>query len=105
MPDYEPHDGQHTGCPQCFAIKLRSIQFQGMGASDRRSDTKTRDEDMWAYKRLRRSGVQPQHVFGSSEIEKRADSQFEVEHHMVMSPEVRKEFDSRIADAKALLKK
>ena len=102
--NFDAHEGQHQGCPTCFTIKIRSLQFQGIGAGDRRSTEKTRGADMDAYKRLRMAGVQPQHVFGSSEVEKRAGSQFEAEHHLIMSPDVRKEFTSRLADSEAMLK-
>lgn len=71
-----------------------------MGAAERRNTDKTRDRDMWAYKQLRTQGVQPKHVFGSAEVAAQADSKFEVENHVVMAPEIRKEMEARMSEAK-----
>ena len=101
----ETHEGQHTGCAECFRIKVSTVQFTGAGAGQRRHDEKTRDRDMWSYKSLRRQGYQPKHVFGSSEIAARAESKFELENSVVMAPSIRKEMESRMADAKGALQK
>lgn len=98
----EVHDGRHVGCAPCFAIKVRSIQFQGMGAADRRQSESERSRDMDEYKRLRRQGYQPQHVFGSAELAAQAGSTFEVEHSVVMAPSIRKEMEARMEDAKGV---
>jgi len=99
---YEPHDGSHQNCAPCFAIKIRTVQFQGMEAGTRRNEDKSRARDMDEYKRLRRQGLQPKHVFGSAEIGMQANSQFEVEHSVVMAPSIRKEMESRMQEAKAI---
>ena len=100
---YETHDGQHTGCPPCYAIKLSSLQFQGMGAADRRQTDASRAKDMDAYAKLRRQGLQPKHVYGSAEIAAQASTPFELEHSVVMAPSIRKEMESRMAQAKETL--
>jgi hypothetical protein len=41
-------------------------------------------KDADAYRRLRRQGLQPQHVRGSAEIETRANEKFEVERNMLV---------------------
>jgi hypothetical protein len=58
---------------------------------------------MEEYKKLRHQGYQPKNVFGSAEIAAQANSQFEVEHSVVMAPSIRKEMESRMADAKEML--
>ena len=103
MIENETHDGQHTGCQACFRIKCATIQFTGRGAGQNRHDEKTRTRDMIEYKNLRHQGYQPKNVFGSAEIAAQASSQFEVEHSVVMSPSIRKEMESRMADAKEML--
>lgn len=67
----EIHDGSHTDCPPCFAIKLKSIQFAG--ASERAIDVRKRDRqwstDGEAYWRLKKDGIQPNNVDGSAKLE------------------------------------
>ena len=103
MIEYEKHEGQHSGCAECFAEKIRTLQFQGIGASDRRLSDKERSADMSAYKTLRRQGFQPKNVFGSAEIAAKAETKFELEHSVVMAPGIRKEMESRMEDAKGTL--
>lgn len=97
---FEAHIGQHLDCPPCFAIKLASIQIQTPAAGDRRQSEKERDRDMREYKTLRNQGYQPKHIFGSSEVAAQAGSVFEVENHVVMAPEIRKEMTARMEQAK-----
>lgn len=97
--EYEPHDGRHENCDPCFKIKLRSVQFQGIEAGQHRFTDKERSRDMEEYKKLRRQGYQPRNVFGSAEIAAQAGSKFEVEHSVVMPPSVRREMESRMAEA------
>ena len=99
---FESHDGRHSDCPPCYAIKLRTIQFQGMEAGQHRFTDRERDRSMSAYKRLRNQGYQPKNVFGSAEIEATASTPFELEHSVVMSKDIRKEMDSRIEQTKEL---
>jgi len=103
MIETETHTGQHQNCPDCFRIKLNSIQFQGIDAGERRHSEKTRDKDMDAYKKLRRQGYQPKNVFGSSEIAAQANSKWELEHSVVMAPNIRKEMESKMAATQEIL--
>lgn len=100
--EYEPHDGRHENCGPCFQIKLRSLQFQTPAAGDRRQSEKERNRDMVEYKTLRQQGYQPQHVFGSAEVAAQAGSRFEVEHHVVMAPEIRNEMNAMIEEGNAI---
>ena len=99
---YEEHTGQHTGCGPCFAIKCRSMNFQGPGAGDRRRSEKERSRDMREYQTLRRQGYQPRNIFGSAEVAAQAGSTFEVEHHVVMAPGIRKEMNAMIEEGNAI---
>ena len=99
----EAHEGQHTGCQECFRIKCATVQFSGRGADQNRFTEKERTRDMIEYKALRHQGFQPKNVFGSAEIAAQASSQFEVEHSVVMNPSIRKEMESQMANAKEML--
>lgn len=95
---FEPHDGRHLQCAPCFQIKLSSIQFQGIGAGERRQSERSRTLDMEEYQKARRAGLQPKHVFGTHEVMAQAGSTFEIEHGVIMSSDVRKEMNARLAD-------
>lgn len=94
------HDG--TFADTCFGCKLKTIQVQGSGAQHRRDKDSSLSRDLSAYKAMRQQGLKPAHVFGSAQVQATAGSKFEVEHHVTLSPEVRKEFVPRIADAEAM---
>jgi hypothetical protein len=100
--EYTPHDGSHQDCQPCFAIKLSSIQFQGIDAGQRRFTEKERDRDLDTYQKLRRQGYQPKHIYGSSEIAAQANTKFELEHSVVMPTNIRKQMDERIEQTKEL---
>lgn len=63
----------------CFKHKLRSIQFAGRGKTKTTLMEAQWDKDMPAYQRLRRNGLQPPSTKGCAELEKRANSQHEIE--------------------------
>lgn len=92
----EEHTGQHYDCAPCFKIKCESVQLQSVAAGERRHVDKTRDKDMNAYKRMREHGIQPKNIYGSAEVEAKASTQWEVEHKLILSDPVRKQFASRI---------
>ena len=97
---FEQHTGQHQGCQVCFAIKLSTIQLQGPASGERRRSEKERNRDMAEYPILRRQGYQPKQIFGCAEVAAQAGTEFEVENHVVMAPEIRKEMTARMAEAK-----
>ena len=100
---YEQHVGQHIDCPPCFAIKLRTVQFQGMDAGQHRFTEKERDRDMTEYRKLRHQGYQPRNVFGSAELAAQAHSKFEIEHKVVMAPNIRKEVEAEMSRTREAL--
>lgn len=77
------HFGQHD---DCFACKLSSIQFGNVEPPPQRLIEHQRDKDLPAYKRLRDQGLQPKKTVGCYELEARAHSQFEIDHHGLVEP-------------------
>lgn len=98
----EAHLGQHQDCQPCFAIKLASIQLQGPASGDRRKVEKSRNRDMNEYPVLRKQGYQPRNVFGCAEVAAQAGSVFEVEHSVVMAPDIRKEMNKKLEIGKEI---
>ncbi len=80
-----------------FKEKLRSISF-----ATRKHPTQVREDrlsdDLDAYARLRKNGVQPQGIDGAADIEKKATERFEIE--MGMTAQSKK----GLAQAKSLVK-
>jgi hypothetical protein len=99
MTEESRHDGSHLACPPCFRIKLRTVQFQGIDAGQRRFTDRERTKDMDAYKSMRQQGIQPKHVFGSAEVQAQAETAWEVEHAVIMSDPVRKEFTKSLEES------
>lgn len=73
-------------CPEgCFGCKVASIAFSSTAMPTRSEhgtverDTKIMHNDVAAYRRLRRSGLQPKSVKGSAFMEKTSDSKWEIE--------------------------
>ena len=93
------HDGTHPDCGPCFTIKIKSLNWQGTAAASRRSEDKTFSDDMAAYQRLRRNGVQPRHIGGSAELESQAMEKVEIEKGVIMSDPMRKQFMPRLKEA------
>ncbi len=77
-----------------FAEKLKSIRFGsvpgGTRAGQSRVDEinargKAWDEDMPAYRRLRRDGLQPKGVDGAAQLERHAEDRVEIENRLLMT--------------------
>ena len=73
-------------CPEtCFGCKVASIGFSSTAMPTRTTtstverDTKVMHNDVAAYRRLRKSGLQPKSVKGSALMEKTSDSKWEIE--------------------------
>ena len=82
----DTHDGRHTDCPPCFAIKVKTVQFaasampsRNIGAVKGNALDKQRERDLPAYKRLVDSGVQPPTTYGAADLEAGASTKIEVE--------------------------
>jgi hypothetical protein len=91
-----------------FQEKLRSIQFgsvpggtrSGQARTDRINQTeKEWDTDFDAYRRLRRDGLQPKNSAGSAQMEKRANTKWEIEQGVLTSKPVADRIESVQAEA------
>lgn len=73
-------DGQHYGCPECYKIKLQTVQFEKL--DERSVNVRNRDKqfalDNAAYRRLRADGQQPRGVDHSAMAEKMATHTTEI---------------------------
>jgi hypothetical protein len=74
----------------CFACKITGVSMSSACTPNRRSEAHSInrkesrwDKDMDAYKRLRRDGLQPAKIDGSAEVEKKAETRFQVESGLV----------------------
>lgn len=77
------------GCCETQAAHYKSVALSG--PSPRREAERRESRDMDAYKRLRRSGVQPKSIEGSSEIERFASTTHEVENrNIITDPKLRR---------------
>jgi hypothetical protein len=70
----------------CFACRISSVSMDSSCTPNRRKDaarinaTESRwDRDMAAYKRLRADGLQPNKIDGAANVEKKAETAFQVE--------------------------
>jgi hypothetical protein len=70
----------------CFGCKIAHVAVSSSATPNRRRDThqinekeKRWDTDMAAYKRLRQDGLQPPKIDGAANIEKKAETKFQVE--------------------------
>ena len=73
-------------CPEdCFGCKVASVAFSGTAMPTRSEagnverETNIMHKDVAAYRRLRKSGLQPKSVKGSAILEKTSDSKWEIE--------------------------
>lgn len=94
---------------QAFKDKLHSITFGKVpgGARDKASVERKREKnwsrDMDAYASMREQGLQPSKIDGSADLANAASDAWEVEHGIVMSPELRKSHLSAYKDVEAAL--
>ena len=76
-PDDDPHrPGEVRGC---FAEKARTAGFTSPWTSIVNLSEKQQSQDMAAYKRMRREGLQPRNVKGSRSAELLANERHQVE--------------------------
>jgi hypothetical protein len=86
MEAMEPtHGVTHWDPEGCWGCKIRTVQVapsatptRSPGAARQKQDERKLDQDLAAYKRMRRSGLQPHSTKGAAELEQRAESSFEV---------------------------
>ena len=60
---------------------------------------KAKDADMAAYKRLRKSGVQPKSINGSAHLEKHAETKNEIQAGRVYSSDASRKESERLMDS------
>lgn len=91
----ERHVDFHDGC---WACKVRSVGVSAEAMPNRKgpiaavnAKDKVLSDDLAAYKRLRRDGLQPKRIDGSATVEARANSQFDIDlgHVVPKSQEAR----------------
>jgi hypothetical protein len=77
-----------TCTDDCFGCRIQTVSFAASAMPTRSEaakverDTAVMHNDVAAYRRLRKDGVQPKSVKGSAELEKRAGSRWEIETGM-----------------------
>ena len=72
---------------RCFARKLRTVQFGKPAAPQSLMEARW-DKDMPAYQRLRNNGLQPIKIDGCADLERRANSQLEIEMGHLIDPKL-----------------
>lgn len=74
-------------CPcncESFAIHIRGIQFQGIGAMENRAAERSMNEDRRAFENLRRDGLRPGKYRGAANLERAAEIPQEIQMGMIM---------------------
>jgi hypothetical protein len=87
----------------CFGCKLLTTQF-GPPKSAEHGRVKGWEKDMAAYHAMRGQNLQPVQIDGCAELQARAEDRWEVDHHMVMTKELRTSHLPMIKDAETMLK-
>lgn len=76
------HDGPGTECPQCFGpatvVLHPPVLLSDATVYEFKADRRL-GADRDAYLRMRREGLQPKQVTGSAELERCAETKFEIE--------------------------
>jgi len=70
----------------CFACRVSGIRMgmnttttRGQNVASINNTERNWQKDMPAYKRLRKEGLQPKRIDGAAEVEKKAETKFQVE--------------------------
>jgi hypothetical protein len=79
-----------------------SIQFSNVEPPVERIIEKKMDADLPAYARLRANGLQPPTTRNSAELEKRANTQMEVEMGKLIAPDLLRRHQSQITEGMAM---
>lgn len=89
---------------RCFARKLRTIQFTAVEPPAERLIEQRMSKDLPAYARLRAQGLQPRTTKNCAELEKRAESQLEIELGKLIDPPLLRKHGGEIAEGMAQAK-
>jgi hypothetical protein len=101
------HYGQH---PDCFGCKVLGVNFAPSAMPSRRDGAhcaiakdgdKQLSKDLATFKGLREKGYNPKHIDGITELEKRVETGFELEHGMSMQDMAKTTPSARRGDADA----
>src|SRR5215469_10476265 len=104
------HRGQHPDDEDgpCFGCKIASIQFASTKEEVKATENLEAtlfDKDRAAYKRLRHEhGLQPRAIKGCAELEKRANTQYEIEMGHLVDPALWKKVGPEIEDAQHIIR-
>jgi len=103
------HDGSHG--EDCFGCKIHHVSFAASAMPTRKPEaagTRRMEEnmarDLPAYKRLRNEGLQPAGTKGAANLERNANSKFEIETGKIIPDErFTKRIDAAQVEAKELM--
>lgn len=99
------HDGNCEGIHcKCFARKLRTVQFGNVEAPSERLMEQRLDRDLPAYRRLRNQGLQPKMTRGCAELEQRANTQFEIDHHKLVASDLWRKAGPAVEDITTMVR-
>jgi hypothetical protein len=80
------HGVTHFDPDTCFGCRIQTVQVapsatpsRSPGIQSHKQAERALDDDLGAYKRLRDQGLNPKSTNGAAQLEKRAESSFEVE--------------------------
>jgi hypothetical protein len=87
------------GCCDSQADHYRSIRMNPTGPQPQTAFERQLDKDRPAYKRLKDEGLQPARLKGAAELERRAQSKFEIEAGRILPDAQAKRIDSAVVEA------
>ena len=103
------HDGSHE--EGCFGCRIQTVSFAASAmptrkveATAHKAEEKRMARDLPAYKRLRNEGLQPAGTKGAADLERRANSKFEIESGKIIRDErLTKRIDQAQIEAKEVM--
>jgi hypothetical protein len=87
------------GCCETQADHYRAVRLDPSGTQPQTQFEKRLDKDRPAYKRLKDEGLQPARVSGAAELEKRAQSRWEIEAGRILPDSQAKRVDEAVQTA------
>lgn len=90
------------GCCDSQAEHYRSVVVAAGGASAQTAFERRLDKDRPAYKRLKDEGLQPARLMGAADLEKRAQSRFEIEAGRILPDSQARRVDEAVKTAAEL---
>lgn len=87
------------GCCETQAAHYRAVRLDPSGTQPQTAFEKQLDKDRPAYKRLKDEGLQPARMKGAADLERRAQSKFEIEAGRILPDSQAKRVDEAVATA------